>query len=80
MSLWRGMLTVYGDESHDDTRQRVYAVAGLLGDEKDWKPLRSAGSKERGARVFHAAECESKYAHDLDGGEKHRANLKLYAD
>ena len=29
-------LTVYGDESHDEQRQRVSAVAGLLGDKSDW--------------------------------------------
>jgi len=27
------MLSVFGDESHDPTKARVFAVAGLLGDE-----------------------------------------------
>lgn len=33
------MLLVYGDESMDETQQRVCAVAGLIGTEEQWKAL-----------------------------------------
>ena len=33
------MLVVFGDESHDEACQRVFAVAGLLGEQKKWDKL-----------------------------------------
>jgi hypothetical protein len=34
------MLSVFGDESHDPTKARVFAVAGLLGDGNQWASFR----------------------------------------
>jgi hypothetical protein len=69
---------VFGDESHDETRARVFAVAGIFGSRKDWKRLRAKWSVRTGGRVFHAADC------DTDRGEfadtSHSENKRLYRD
>src|ERR1035437_1693861 len=33
------MYSVFGDESHDEKRQRVFAVAGLFGSHEDWAQI-----------------------------------------
>jgi len=72
------VLSVFGDESHDETKQRVFAVAGLLGTPEEWDDLEIRWVKRTGGRVFHAAECES------DKGEfsttSHKENQELYRD
>ena len=72
-------LTVYGDESHDEQRQRVFTVAGLLGDQADWDTVTAPWLDRTGGIPFHAAECESKYADHPDRA-LHQQNLRLYAD
>lgn len=72
-------LKVFGDESFDEKRQRVAAVGCLIGTEFQWSGLESAWVKRTGGKEFHAAKCETEYAHDSDP-EKHRDNLRLYAD
>lgn len=72
-------LVAYSDESHDGQRQRVYAVAALLGDDADWKTATARWVERTGGQPFHASECESEFAHDPDPA-LHRANLRLYAD
>jgi len=72
------VLSVFGDESADNSNQKVFAVGGLLGDENQWKSLRSAWTERTGGKVFHASDCES------DGedfkGIPHEENLELYKD
>ncbi len=34
------MYTAYGDESADETKQRVFALSGLFGSESDWGAFR----------------------------------------
>ena len=72
-------LKVFGDESFDEKKQRVAAVAGLIGTEGEWSALQSAWVGRTGGKEFHAVECETEYANDPDT-DKHRENLKLYAD
>lgn len=72
-------LTVYGDESHDEQRQRVFAVAGLLGDKSDWDTATGRWLDRTGGMPFHAVECESEYANHADKS-LHQKNLRLYAD
>lgn len=70
--------TAYGDESADETQQRVFALAGLFGSESDWKTFNKQWKARTGGIVFHAAECDSDqgdYKH-ID----HATNKKLYAD
>jgi hypothetical protein len=65
------MVSVYGDESADETKQRVFAVAALIGTYSQWSWLRSRWSERTGGKEFHAAKCESEYANDPDP-QKHK--------
>ena len=73
------VLSVFGDESADETKQRVFAVAALIGSEEAWDALVNKWHERTGGKEFHAAECETEYANDPDL-EKHKQNLLLYAD
>jgi hypothetical protein len=53
------MLSVFGDESHDKTKSKVFAVGGLIGTDEQWSSLRSKWKELTGEIVFHAADCES---------------------
>ena len=46
------MLSVFGDESHDQTKKRVFVVAGLLGNVKDWRVLDNSGKIESEVSSF----------------------------
>jgi hypothetical protein len=73
------MLSVFGDESHDPTKARVFAVAGLLGDENQWASFRQAWNVRLDGLIFHAADCESGYG-DFRGmpeTERHRLHRDL---
>lgn len=72
-------LHLFGDESADETRQRVFAISGLVGTDREWQFAEDAWVERTGGQVFHAADCETKYAHDSDR-TKHKANLELYKD
>jgi hypothetical protein len=72
-------LHLFGDESADETKQRVFAIAGLVGTNDEWQVAEKAWLKRTGGKIFHAAECESEYATDPDPA-KHKENLALYKD
>ncbi len=59
------MLSVFGDESADETQQRVFAVAGVIGSEGAWAELEAKWVTRNGGIPFHAADCESGHG---DGG------------
>jgi hypothetical protein len=71
-------LLVFGDESQDLRGERVFAIAGLMGSEDDWKPLEDSWLERTGGRIFHANNCDS------DHGEysktSHSENKCLYKD
>lgn len=72
------MLSVFGDESADETTQRVFAVAGVVGTDEMWATLEAAWLESTGGIPFHAKDCESDqadYAHTA-----HEDNLNLYRD
>jgi hypothetical protein len=69
------MYTVYGDESSDAKRERVFAVAGVIGSESEWKGLEYVWKARTGGKIFHAAECEV----DKKDGE-YQNNQNLYRD
>jgi hypothetical protein len=69
------VLSVCGDESHDPTKSRVFAVAGLLGDAHTWDSFRSKWTARTGGIVFHAADCESGYGDFKHIGEADRHRL-----
>ena len=73
------MLSVFGDESHDPTKARVFAVAGLLGDGNQWASFRQAWNARLNGSIFHAADCESGYG-DFRGmpeTDRHRLHRDL---
>jgi hypothetical protein len=53
------VLSVFGDESADETKQRVFAVAGVVGNEDQWAALEAAWIARTGGIPFHAKDCES---------------------
>jgi len=74
----RGMVAVmycaYGDESRDDTLQRVYAVAGVFGHQEDWDAIETPWKTRLNGRVLHAVDCEFGHREfsDLKPGEGRR--------
>lgn len=48
--------SVFGDESYDANRERVFAVAGLLGTELEWDDLADKWVAATKGEEFHAAE------------------------
>jgi hypothetical protein len=72
-------LKLYGDESADETRSRVFAVGAVFGTEDEWAlAIREWLRRTRG-RKFHANKVESEYARD-PATQKHKDNLALYKD
>lgn len=70
------MLSVFGDESADETQERVFAVAGVIGDEDRWRWLEERWIICTEGIPFHATDCDS------DGGNykgrDHAINKGLY--
>jgi hypothetical protein len=52
------VLSVFGDESADETKQRVFAVSGLFGLESEWQAVEDAWTDLTKGEVFHAADWE----------------------
>jgi hypothetical protein len=73
------MASIFGDESADETAQRVFAVAGLVGTEEQWNALTEKWVVATGGKEFHAAEWETEYANDPDK-QKHKQNCRIYAE
>jgi hypothetical protein len=73
------MLSAFGDESHDSTKERIFAVAGLLGDGNQWASFRQAWNARLNGLVFHAADCESGYGdfHGMPEADRHRLHRDL---
>src|SRR4051794_25567045 len=62
---WRAViLPCYGDESSDETRSRVFAMAAIVAPEEVWREAEDAWVLRTGGKEFHANECESEFAHD----------------
>lgn len=52
------VLSVFGDESADETKQRVFAISGLFGFEDDWRRAEESWLAITKGEVFHAADWE----------------------
>jgi hypothetical protein len=79
------MLLVYGDESMDETQQRVCAAGAVVGTEEEWSALQGKWVERTRGVPFHANDCESnqgvyapKPGEYLDN--KNRENKALYRD
>ena len=53
------MLSVFGDESSDEKKQRVFAVAGVIGSEEMWNAIEPRWVSRTGGIPFHANNCDS---------------------
>lgn len=78
-SRWVAVIVpVFGDESADETTQRVFAVGGVVGTEEHWEALERSWLARCEGIKFHAKDCES------DQGDfasrAHRQNKDLYRD
>ncbi len=72
------MLSCFGDESSDETKQRVFAVAGLIGTDEMWTRLETAWVIRTEGVPFHANDCESD--HGDYKNSPHERNQTLYRD
>jgi hypothetical protein len=72
------MLLVYGDESMDETKQRVCAVAGIIGTEEMWSALEWKWARRTNGIPFHGNDCDSD--HGDYAGRPHWENKALYRD
>jgi hypothetical protein len=72
------MLTIFGDESHDEKKQEVFAVVGIAAPQEVWDKLSPIWLERLNGRVFHAADCESNRG-DFKN-YSHEENLTLYKD
>lgn len=57
------VLSVVGDESADETQQRVFAVSGVFGVEDEWLDAEHAWAKVTKGEVFHAADWDRQGRH-----------------
>ncbi len=72
------MLLVYGDESMDETKQRVCAVAGVIGTEEQWSALEWQWTRRTNGFPFHAKDCDAD--HEDYENRPHWENKALYRD
>ena len=52
------VFSVFGDESSDETHQRVFSVSGLVGTDDEWAEAEALWTNATHGEEFHAAEWE----------------------
>jgi hypothetical protein len=72
------MWSVFGDESADESKQRVFVVAGVIGPEDLWKNLEQSWKSRTGSIPFHAVDCQTD--HGDYASFSHNENQALYKD
>jgi hypothetical protein len=72
------LLSVHGDESADEKKQRVFAVAGVIGSEEMWESIESGWVTRTSGVPFHANHCDSDQG--VYAGRPHSENKVLYRD
>lgn len=56
---WTAMVvSVFGDESSDETKERVFSVSAIVGTDDEWATAESAWRLATKGEVFHAADWE----------------------
>ena len=53
------MILAYGDESLDETQDRVCAVAGVVGAVEQWERIEPVWVERTNGIPFHANDCDS---------------------
>jgi hypothetical protein len=72
------LYSVFGDESAEESKERVFAVAGVFGSDSDWRNLGDAWLERTKGRIFHAADCETNQGDYSD--RSNTENKDLYKD
>jgi hypothetical protein len=54
------IVSVFGDESHDETKQRVFAVSGVFGTEAEWETVITPWLEYTKGEEVHVADWEHK--------------------
>jgi hypothetical protein len=72
------MLSVFADDSSDETQQRTVAVAGVIASDEEWNRLDRTWLERTGGIPFHATDCESDRG--AYAGYCHLDNQNLYKD
>ena len=72
------VLLVFGDESADETKERAFAVAGVVGSEQQWASLETQWIARCAGVPFHAKECDSN--HGDFAAFTHNQNKDRYRD
>ncbi|MGD0631215.1 MAG: hypothetical protein ABR987_17945 [Terracidiphilus sp.] len=72
------MIFVYGDESMDEKKERVCAVAAVVGTQEQWEAIEGKWVERSAGIPFHANNCDSDQG-DYEGKE-HKDNKALYRD
>jgi len=72
------MLSVFADDSSDETQQRTVAVAGIIASDEEWTRLDKIWLERTGGIPFHATDCESDRG--VYAGCSHLYNQNLYKD
>jgi hypothetical protein len=72
------MVSVFGDDSQDETKRRVFAIAGVIAAEEEWERLEGEWSARTGGIPFHATDCDSNQR--VYANNSNDENKKLYRD
>ena len=72
------MVSVFGDDSTDETKQRVFAGAGVIATEEEWEKIEGAWLERTGGIPFHATDCDSDQG--VYANTPHAENKALYKD
>ena len=74
------MVFAYGDESMDETKQRVCAVAAVIGTEEHWKAIEEKWMERNRGIPFHAKDCDVNPGRGDYANRTHDENKNLYRD
>jgi len=72
------MYTVFGDESHDPDKKKVFSVSGIIAMQKDWDAFEVKWIDRTKGKVIHAADLQGGYG-DFKN-IPHELREKLYRD
>jgi hypothetical protein len=72
------LLSGFGDDSADETKSRVFAVASVIADDNTWRELERSWLERNKGIPFHATDCDSD--NGIYAGRSHVENKELYKD
>src|SRR5690348_10563236 len=73
------LLTMVGDESHDEREERVFAIAAIMAPEDIWAAAEPWWNELMEGQVFHGARFETEFAHDKTS-DRHQQRLARYGE